>query len=365
MYDQIPEDARLSGIVGPRGVGKSTMLLQKVSENLENSLYVDADNLYFATHTLTGLADDFAMQGGKFLAIDEIHKYQGWSRELKQIHDTHPDLRVLFTGSSVLDIRKGEADLSRRALIFNMQGLSFREYLELFHEISIPVFTLDEILKHHVNITVPEHPLPYFQQYLKTGYYPFSNHPRFDMRINQIISQTVEVDIPLFAGLMSSTARKLKQLLSLLSSLAPYKPNLENLSQEVGVSRNNLPDYLVMLEKAGMISLLRDDTGGLRGLGKVEKLYLDNTNFMYCLAGTSTEIGSVRETVFQNQTRVTEKVMASRVADFRISEYIFEVGGRGKGQRQLEGNPNGFIVKDNIEFGSGNIVPLWHFGFMY
>lgn len=365
LYDELPDDARLVGIVGPRGVGKSTMLLQKIASSEDESLYVDADNLYFGSHTLVELADEFVRQGGQLLAIDEVHKYSGWSRELKQIHDTHPGLKVVFTGSSVLDIKKGEADLSRRALMFELQGLSFREYLELFHDIKSKIYSLDEVLGHKVELPEPEHPLPYFRQYLETGYFPFSTEPRFEMRINQIVAQTVEVDIPLYAGMKASTARKLKQLLSVLSSLAPYKPNLDNLVKEVGVSKNNLPEYINMLEKAGMIALLRDDTSGMRSLGKVEKLYLDNTNFIYGLAGTDANIGSVRETFFQNQTRVGYKVMASKVSDFRIGNYTFEVGGRGKGQKQIEGIDDAFVVKDDIEFGSGNIVPLWHFGFLY
>lgn len=369
LYDEIP-DARLVGITGPRGVGKSTLILQKIKESDRKCLYVDADNLYFATHSLVGLADDFVKDGGEVLAIDEIHKYEGWSRELKQIYDTNPDLHVIFTGSSVLDIKKGSADLSRRALMFHMQGLSFREYLELFHNRKVRTYTLEEILNHDVEMltkdsSLPAHPLPFFREYLAKGYFPFSNEPRYELRLNQIISQTVESDIPLFAGFTAATARKLKQLMGVLSRLAPYKPSIEKLSQEIGVSKNTLPDYLAMLEKAGMISLLRDDTAGLRILGKIEKLYIDNTNFMYALAGVKTDIGNTRETFFQNQMRVRYDVSISRISDFRIGEYIFEVGGKNKGQRQLEGVANGIVVKDDIEFGSTNIIPLWHFGLTY
>lgn len=365
MYDVLPENARMVGLIGPRGVGKSTLILQKVNHSLESSLYVDADNLYFSNHTLVDLADDFVKQGGSLLAIDEIHKYKGWSKELKQIYDNNPELRVLFTGSSVLDIKKGEADLSRRALMYEMQGLSFREYLDLRYEIKVDTYSLEEVLTHKVNVENIQHPLPYFHEYLKKGYFPFFNEPEYDLRINQIVSQTVETDIPMFAEMKIATARKLKQLLAVLSSLAPYKPNLERLSVEVGVSRNNLPDYLVWLEKAGMIALLRDDTSGMRALGKVGKVYVDNPNFLYGLAGAEAEIGSVRETFFQNQTRVVSAVYASRKADFRIGDYTIEIGGKSKGQRQIEGVANGFIIKDDIEFGVGNIIPLWHFGLLY
>ncbi len=365
LYSSLPLDARLLGIVGPRGVGKSTMILQILKSSQEKALYVDADNIYFSTHSLIDLADDLVKENGKLLAIDEIHKYEGWSKELKQIHDNHPSLKVIFTGSSILDIKKGEADLSRRALIFNMQGLSFREYLELFHSIKLPIYSLTEILDHKVEFDNPEHPLPLFKEYLKKGYFPFSNEPGFESRLNQIISQTVESDIPLFAGMMASTARKLKQLLGLLAHLAPYKPSIEKLAQEIGVSKNNLPEYLTMLEKAGMISLLRDDTSGLRALGKVEKLYIDNSNMMYAMAGTETNIGNVRETFFQNQMRMTGKLSVSRSADFMIGDYTFEIGGKNKGQRQIANLPDSFIVKDDIEYGSNNIIPLFHFGLTY
>lgn len=369
LYHELP-DARLIGIIGPRGVGKSTLILQKIKQSSEKCLYVDADNLYFTTHRLVDLADSFVKDDGKVLAIDEIHKYEGWSREIKQIYDSNPSLKILFTGSSILDIKKGFADLSRRALIYGMQGLSFREYLELMHGIKVPVYSLAEILNHDIILPsregpMPEHPLPYFRDYLKKGYFPFSNEPGFEMRLNRIISQTVESDIPIYAGLMASTARKLKQLIGVLARLAPYKPSIEKLVQEIGVSKNTLPEYLSMLERAGMIALLRDDTSGLRALGKVEKLYIDNTNFMYAMAGAKTEIGNVRETFFQNQMRVRYDVSVSRVSDFKIDEYTFEVGGKNKGQKQIADVENGIVVKDDIEFGNGNIVPLWHFGLTY
>ncbi len=366
LFDKIEWEARLIGIVGPRGVGKSTLVLQKLmEENDRHILYVDADNIYFSNHSLVELADDFVISGGELLAIDEIHKYKGWSKELKQIHDTHPGLKVIFTGSSILDLKRGEADLSRRALMYNMQGLSFREYLRLFHNIDTPVVTLEDIIHHRVSIKDIEHPLPYFRDYLRRGYYPFSKEPGFEIRLNQVISLTVETDIPYFAGLMTSTARKLKQLLGVLSQLAPYKPSIDKLAQEVGVSKNNLPEYLNMLDSAGMISQLRDDTSRLRVLGKVEKIYIDNTNLMYAMTGERTNIGNVRETFFQNQMRLTGKLTNSRDSDFCIGPYTFEIGGKNKGQRQIATVPDSFVVKDDIEYGSANILPLWQFGLTY
>lgn len=366
MAERIDWSSRLVGIVGPRGVGKSTMLLQRMKARRENGgwLYVSADHTYFSNHGLAEMADDFVKEGGTHLYIDEVHKYRNWSRELKQIYDVHPELQVVFTGSSVLDITKGEADLSRRALVYMMQGLSFREYLELFHGVKSDTYTLKEILSHKVALPVP-HPLPMFRDYLASGYYPFAKENGFVIRMEQIVSQTIESDIPQYADMKASTARKLKQMLGVIAGLAPYKPNADSLAAELQVSKNNVPDYLAYLEKAGMIGQLRDDTGGMRGLGKVEKVYVDNPNLMSVLANGRPEIGNLRETFFYNQMRVMNPVVASRESDFVIGDYTFEVGGRNKGKKQITDIPNGIIVKDEIEFGHGNVVPLWHFGLNY
>lgn len=366
-YSQIHWESRLIGIVGPRGIGKSTMVLQHILNHKDKGshLYVSADSMYFSNHTLYDLADDFVKEGGTHLYIDEVHKYKDWSRELKHIYDVHQDLRVVFTGSSVLDILEGEADLSRRAIIYSMQGLSFREYLELFHEIKAPTYSLEEIVQHKVSIPEIPHPLPFFKDYLKRGYYPFSDKFGFEMKVEQIVSQTIENDIPQYADMKASTARKLKRMLSIIPGLVPFKPNADNLAKEIGVSKNNIPDYFVYLEKAGMIGQLRDDTGGLRGLGKVEKVYIDNPNLMNVLAGGSPDTGNVRETFFYNQMRVMNDVISSKESDFVINQYTFEVGGKKKGKKQIENVSNGIIVKDDIEYGHGIIVPLWHFGFNY
>ena len=366
-YHQIDWKSRLIGITGPRGIGKSTMILQRILKHQEEGyhLYVAADNMYFTTHTLTGLADDFVKEGGTHLYIDEVHKYKNWSRELKQIYDVYPDLHIVFTGSSILDIQKGEADLSRRALMYSMQGLSFREYLEMEHQIKAPVYSLEDILAHKVNLPEVDHPLPLFREYLWKGYYPFSNESGFEQRIEQVVSQTVEVDIPQYADMKASTARKLKRMLSIISGLAPYKPSIENLATEISASKNNIPDYLIYLEKAGMIGQLRDNTGGLRGLGKVEKVYIDNPSLMWILSNGTPDIGNLRETFFYNQMRVMNDIISSKESDFVIREYTFEIGGRKKGKKQIENVSHGFIVKDDIEFGHGITIPLWQFGFNY
>lgn len=366
-YGQIDWDLRMIGLMGPRGVGKTTLLLQRIIESgqADNSLYVSADHSYFSIHSLVEVADEFVKQGGEYLYLDEVHKYTNWSRELKQIYDTHPALHVVFTGSSVLDILKGEADLSRRAIAYTMQGLSFREYLELFHGITAQVFSLEQILRGEVRIKELPHPLPYFNQYLKSGYYPFAKEKAFFTRLEQMVTQTVEMDIPQFANMSVSTARKLRQMLAVVATLVPYKPDASALAAELKISRNVVPDYLLYLEKAGMIGQLRDATGGMRGLGKTEKVYLDNTNLMFALGGDKVEMGNVRETFFYNQTRETSDVMASKVADFKIGDYTFEVGGKNKTQRQIAGIDNAYIVKDDTEYAFRNEVPLWMFGFLY
>lgn len=366
-YNQIKWESRASGLVGPRGVGKSTMLLQYIKQNLDtkDTLYVSADNLYFAEHKLVDLADRFVKMGGKHLFIDEIHKYEGWSRELKQIYDSYDDLQIVISGSSILDIYKGMADLSRRMPIYEMQGLSFREYLRLFHSIDVPVYSLKDILTHKAVISGVEHPLPLFHDYLKRGYYPFGRDAEFEIELMQVINQTMEIDIPMHIKTNISVGRKLKSLIMVVSKSVPFKPVMQKLADVTGISRNDIPDYLIYMERAGMISQLRNATGGLRGLGKVEKLYLDNTNLIYTLAPERADIGNVRETFFMNQTRVCNDVRSSDISDFEIDGKVFEIGGRKKGQKQIESADDGYIVKDDIESGYANVIPLWAFGLNY
>lgn len=368
MWDKILWDERLVGLVGPRGVGKSTMVKQYMLTMADRNkwLYVSADHSYFVSHSLADLAADFVREGGKHLVVDEIHKYQGWSRELKQIYDGLPSLKLIFTGSSVLDIKKGFSDLSRRALMFEMQGLSFREYLALFHGMNLPILSIDDILANKFELPADMHPIPLMREYLKCGYYPFAKEAGFLIRMQQVIAQTLEVDIPQYAGMNVSTANKLKKMMAVISSLAPYKPNNSNLAAELKVSKNDVPDYLFYLEKAGMIGQLRDDTGGMRGLGKVEKVYIDNPNLMYALSASGTpDIGNMRETFFYNQVRVVSDVRASKISDFRIAGHTFEIGGRNKTRRQFRDADDGFVVKDDIEFGFAKTLPLWIFGLLY
>lgn len=367
MYDEIKWHGRTFAIVGPRGVGKSTMLLQYIKDNLDvrDTLYVSADNLYFSENSLVALADRFVKLGGKHLFVDEIHKYEGWSRELKQIIDSYDDLQVVVSGSSILDIYKGMADLSRRLPMYSMQGLSFREYLQLFHNITVPVYSLEDIINNRAALSGIDHPLPLFMDYLRNGYYPFGGDVEYAMELLQIVNQTMEVDIPQHINANISVGRKLKNLLSVVSKSVPFKPVMQKLADVTGISRNDVPSYLVYMEKAGMITQLRDTTGGIRGMGKVEKLYLDNTNLIYALSPNHADIGNIRETFFINQMRVRNDVVSSRVSDFEIENKVFEIGGRKKGQKQISTVENGYVVKDDIETGYANVIPLWAFGLNY
>ncbi len=367
MYDRIAWSGHALGLVGPRGVGKSTLLLQYIKKELkgEHALYVSADQLYFASHRLVDVADRFYKMGGKHLFVDEIHKYEGWAAEVKQIYDSYSDFQLVISGSSILDITKGMADLSRRVPIYEMQGLSFREYLHLFHGIKMEVVGWEQLLGHDYAILGVEHPLPLFHDYLRRGYYPFGGDEAFDLELQQVVAQTMESDIPLYLNTNVSTGRKLKQLLMVIAESVPFKPVMQKLADVTGISRNVVSDYLMYIERAGMIAQLRDAVGGIRGLGKTEKVYLDNTNLIYVLAPKRADIGNVRETFFMNQLRVVGDVLCSPVSDFLVEGRTFEIGGRKKGQKQIAEVTDGYVVKDDIERGYGNVLPLWAFGLMY
>lgn len=367
IYAEINWKSRMIGLTGPRGVGKTTLVLQHIKKNLNpaETLYVTAEDFYFADNRLIDLADTFVKRGGKYLFVDEIHKYKEWAKELKLIYDYHPELNVVFTGSSVLDIKKGASDLSRRAVMYHMQGLSFREYLKLFHQISVRTYSLEEILEHQVELPEVKHPLPFFETYLKRGYYPFALEEDFDLRLQQVVNQTLEIDIPMYAGMNVSTGRKLKQLLAIVAKSVPFKPNMTSIGTALSASRNNITDYCLFIEEAGMIAQLRDATGGIKGLGKVDKIYLDNTNLIYSLANDNSNAGNIRESFFLNQLRVKYDVIVSPVADFMIGDFTFEVGGKNKGLKQIQGIEKAFVVNDDIEMGYLNTIPLWQFGLTY
>lgn len=367
LYHEIDWNSQIVGIKGARGVGKTTLMLQYIKDELdpEDALYVNADDIYFSEHRLIDLAEILVNRGIHHFFIDEIHKYKDWSKELKLIYDYYGELKVVFSGSSVLDLNKGSSDLSRRAVMYWLAGLSFREYLAIFRKTSVPSFTLDEILAGIPEKISMETPLLHFAEYLKSGSYPFSRDGGFNVKLRQIISQTLENDIPVYAGMSSSMGRKFKRLLSVIARSVPFKPNMSKLAEIIGVSRNQMPEYLKYIEDAGMIMQLRDDTEGIRGLGKVEKVYLDNPNLIYALADGEVNIGNVSETFFLNQMKVRNIVVSSSVSDFTIGDRTFEIGGKSKGLKQIEKAREGYVVKDDIVYSSGNILPLWWFGLNY
>ena len=367
MYNQIDWDNRVIGLVGPRGVGKTTLMLQHAREQLprHSTLFVTAEDMYFVINNIVEFAADFVKKGGRYLIIDEIHKMEDWARYLKLIHDYQPKLNVIFTGSSILDITKGTHDLSRRAIMYSMQGLSFREFLSLFHGINVQVYSLKQILNHEVKIPTDVQILELFKDYLQKGYYPFSKENQYKTRLKQVINNTLEVDIPQYAKMNVATGRKIKQLLGIIARSVPFKPNMSTLSTVLDTSRNSIADYFIYLEEAGMITLLRDSTSGVRALGKVNKVYLDNTALVYNLAEEEVNIGNIRETFFYNQMRLNHEVVSSDVADFTIGKYTFEIGGKNKKQKQIESVEDAFVVKDDIESGYLNVIPLWMFGLNY
>lgn len=367
MYNQIDWDNRLIGLVGPRGVGKTTLMLQHAKEQLprHSTLFVTAEDMYFVINNIVEFAADFVKKGGRYLIIDEIHKMEDWARYLKLIHDYQPKLNVIFTGSSILDITKGTHDLSRRAIMYSMQGLSFREYLSLFHGINVQVYSLQQILNHEVKIPTDVQILELFKDYLQKGYYPFSKENQYKTRLKQVINNTLEVDIPQYAKMNVATGRKIKQLLGIIARNVPFKPNMSTLSTVLDTSRNSIADYFIYLEEAGLITLLRDSTSGVRALGKVNKVYLDNTALVYNLAEEEVNIGNIRETFFYNQMRLNHEVVSSDVADFTIGKYTFEIGGKNKKQKQIESVEDAFVIKDDIESGYLNVIPLWMFGLNY
>lgn len=369
LYDEIDWSSRLIVIVGARGVGKTTMVLQriKLTGSKEQSLYIAADNTYFSIKTLYEVASSFYKNGGKFLYIDEVHKYENWSREIKMIYDYLPDLHVVVTGSSILDIIKGsDADLSRRAIRYTLDGLSFREYLNFTLGLDIRPSSFEDIIAGKVEL--PEevrHPLPYFREYLEKGYFPFFHEDNYHVRLENIINMTLEVDIPAYARMSMSTSRKLKRLLRVISRSVPFKPNFSEIGRAVQTDRNSVADYMVYMEKAGLIQRLETGSEGMAAVEKVEKVYLGNTCFVYALSSGLPEIGNIRETFFLRALSLHNRVVASPVSDFLIDGHTFEVGGKSKKQKQIRDVPDSYVVKDDIESGYLNVLPLWTFGMNY
>jgi predicted AAA+ superfamily ATPase len=369
-HNEIDWNSRLVAILGARGTGKTTMILQhiRLHNTTSQALYVMADDFYFTSHRLEELANKFMLLGGKYLYIDEIHKYKGWSTEIKNIYDKMPDLHVVYSGSSILDLEKGGADLSRRKLEYIMPGLSFREYLNISQGWNLPRYTLEEILTGKVDFPYKEaRPLQLFASYLREGYYPFFKEGNYTMRLNGIIKQVVEDDVPKFADMEIASVQKLKKLLYILAQNVPFKPNYAKLERDLGISRNTLPKYMQYLEKAGLIGVLREKVQGIKLLEKIEKIYLNNPNEAYILSDETPNIGTLRETIFFAWLRVEHLVSSSPVSDFEVDGLTFEIGGKNKGKKQLATLPSdkAYVVKDDTEYVFQNFIPLWMFGFVY
>lgn len=366
LHDRINWNNRMIAILGERGVGKTTLILQKIKQDgIEHTLYFGADNVYFAQHSLFDTANEFYRKGGQRLYIDEIHKYPSWSMELKMIYDYCPQLQVVITGSSILDLYKGIADLSRRIISYTLVGLSFREFLAMTKGIMLPVASFEDILRHKVTFPTGERPLALFDDYLKTGYYPFWNETDYATRLNNVINQTVENDIPTYAKMNIATSRKLKQLLFIISQSVPFKPNYTEIGAAMECDRGTVADLAYYMDKARLTMSLRHQDDGMKNYGKPEKLYLGNTNLIYALSEGKPEVGNLRETFFLSQMQVNQEVFASKAADFLINGKTFEVGGKNKNKKQIAEVKDAFVVKDDIEYGYENTIPLWHFGMGY
>lgn len=369
FHDDVNWKNRLIGILGQKGVGKSTMLLQhiKLYDKVEESLYVQADDFYFAGHRIYDLALEFFQQGGKRLYIDEIHKYKGWTTEIKMIYDQLPLLQVVYSGSSILDLKRGgKADLSRRTIEYTMPVLSFREYLNISQGWNLKPSSLEDILVGKVDFPYGNHrPLKYYQEYLQYGCYPYFTEEDFPIKLRQSIIATVEDDIPRYAEMTVSAAVKLKKLMYMIAQSVPYKPNYSTLARDLDISRNTLPDYIDYLEKSGLFNALRENIAGDGLLQKVEKLFLDNSNIIHALGLDKADEGTIRETMFLTWMKRKYSVHSSKISDFEIKDMTFEVGGRKKKGKQLKDADKGYIVKDNIEYAAGKNIPIWMFGFIY
>jgi predicted AAA+ superfamily ATPase len=363
------------GISGARGTGKTTLLLQRIKNSMPEgsvALYASLDDIYFAENSLLLLAEDFNKKGGESLFLDEVHKYPNWSRELKNIYDSLPALKVIFTSSSALDIYKGAYDLSRRAMVYNLPGLSFREFIELKHGKKLPVFTLEQVL-HNAETIVPLilkeiRPIMYFEEYLRLGYYPFfiESEDNYHIRIANILNLVMETELTSIFNLDYYSVLKMKKMLAVLSRIVPYKPNIESLSKQIGTTRDTLLKYLYYLEKADILKWLTKDTFGINYLNKPDKLYLNNTNLAFALSNEKPDKGNLRETFFLNQISVKHKTSYPDKGDFLVDDkYLFEVGGKSKNSKQIANMENAFLAVDDVEYADGNRIPLWLFGFLY
>lgn len=375
LEHEIEWDAPLIGLRGARGVGKTTLLLQhiKLHHKMDGMvLYASVDNIWFNAHSIYQLATEFAQRGGSYLFLDEVHKYPNWSQELKNIYDDLPDLHVVFTGSSLLQILNSRSDLSRRAVVYEMQGFSFREYLNWNEKTNIPKVTLAELLSNHVDIAMQVlrevKVLSHFDSYLRHGYYPFYKElpSLYYSRLAEVINLVLEIEIPQLRDVDTAYIPKIKQLLYIIAEAAPFTPNVTKLGERIGMSRTALMQYINTLHESRITFNLAKRSSGIARLQKPEKIYLDNTNLSYALIGNAPNRGTLRETFFANQLRHVGAVEAAEAGDFTVDDkYTFEVGGSGKTTRQISGMEDAYVVADDIEYGTSNRIPLWMFGLLY
>ncbi len=373
LYHEINKSNRLIAIKGARGTGKTTLLLQLAKDyKSDEVLYVALDDLFFSENTLYGLAEKFAKIGGKIILIDEVHKYPNWSRELKLVYDDFEDLKVIFTSSSILDIYKGESDLSRRAVTYNLVELSFREYLLLYENIELPVLNLQEILKNHQTICLDliEKFTPYkhFSKYLKIGNYPYfeKNEEEYFQKLRNTVNLILEVDLQTTENLDFHTLAKLKRLLFVISSNVPFTPNIQKISDTIQLNRNALVRALQLLDRAALIRVIYKQTRSISLLNKPDKLWMHNTNLMFAISGENIEIGTIRETFFMQNLAHNHELSLPEKGDVLVdNKFLFEIGGKNKSKKQIAHLENAFVVNDDIEVGFQNSIPLWLFGFLY
>lgn len=376
LYTQINWDVRMLCIRGARGVGKTTMMKQYIKEhfpNTEQALYVSLDDLWFSDHKLIDLAEYHYTHGGTHLFIDEVHRYpfRSWSQELKNIYDRYPDFHVVFSGSSMLQLDISSSDLSRRCIFYEMQGLSFREYLQLEGILSLPVLSLEQLLADHsqlsIDISSNTKILPIFSNYLRHGYYPFYRETgrSYAKAVQQVVSNIIDFDLPAVENMEYITTVKVKRLFVLLSQMVPFTLNLTSIGKEIEAPRQTVLRMFRLLHQSALVTMVYNEKNSLGQLSKPEKIYLENPNLMFSLSN-NIDIGNVRETFFANQLKESHEIAYSGAGDFLIDrQYTFEIGGRNKTFKQIKDIPNSYLAIDDLDIGTGNRIPLWMFGLLY
>lgn len=366
----------LVAIKGSRGVGKTTLIRQYIRQNYGvnagDALYCVLDSIYFSNHSLLDLAGQFQMMGGKHLFLDEVHKYPDWSRELKEINDLYPDLRITFSGSSLIQILNADADLSRRVLSYNMPGLSFREFMRFYHKITLPAFPLEELLSNADEVCrqVLEvcKPMKLFKEYLSVGYYPFydGDKEEYYSRIENVVQFIIDQEMTLHCGVEPAYTRKLKAMLLFLANNIPYQVNIAKLASYLELNKQTVLSYLASMQRAELLHLLYADNKSVTKMQKPDKIYLHNPNMLQAL-GTDWAIGTLRECFAINQLAVAHEVEYGQSAgDLLVDgKYRFEIGGEDKSFEQIADLPNSYVLADNIEFPVGNKLPLWMIGLLY